>query len=370
MSSLVLMPRLSPNEEEVKFVAWTKAAGDPIRRGDVVCVVETTKATFDVTAEGDGYLVLLAKAGDRVSVGAPVGGLADAPGADLSALLQKAPAASASDARWTKKAALVAKRLGIDLEALASASGGRTVTEADVLAAQGRSDTGDLVDVAYPVGRQERVLLLGGAAGAGALALDAIARNPRQRAVAILDGNQAAHGRTVMGVPVLGPLDRVHELWAQGMFDGAIILFTDNIDERASVFESLRQKGIPFTNVLDPTVHRGAHVSLGQGNLIMGNAYLATCVSLGDNNFLASHTCIEHHSRIGSHCTFGPRVTTAGRVTVGDRVKLGMMVAIEPYLTVGSESIVASGCVLTRDIPAQSLVKAHLDYLVRPRGAV
>lgn len=365
MSSLILAPQVSPNEDTVTFVEWTRDAGQEIRHGDVICRVETTKAVFDVAAENDGYLAPLASPGDKVDVGSPIGAILDS-AADRIEPLLAATAAEAEDARrWTAKAAIVARRLGVDLEALAAATG-RVVTESDVLDAA-EPEHADLLEGPSPAGRQERVLLIGGAAGAGAITLDAIAGTPTQRAVGILDANPVAHGRTVMGVPVLGPLDRIDELWAEGSFDGAIILFTQDVDERASVFEALRAKGIPFTNVIAPTAHLGAHVVLGTGNLIMGNVYLSTAVSLGDNNFLAAQTSIEHHSRIGSHCTFGPGTNLSGRVTVGDRVRFGMMVGVEPYLTVGSEAIVASGCVLTANVPERSTVKAHLDYVVRPR---
>ena len=91
-------------------------------------------------------------------------------------------------------------------------------------------------------------------------------------------------------------------------------------------------------------------------------------MTIGDNNFFASHCCVEHHSRIGSHCAFGPRTTTSGGVTIGDRVKTGMAVAIEPYVTIGGNSLIASGCVITTDVPPDSIVKAQVSHSVRPRG--
>jgi acetyltransferase-like isoleucine patch superfamily enzyme len=75
---------------------------------------------------------------------------------------------------------------------------------------------------------------------------------------------------------------------------------------------------------------------------------------------------VEHHSTIGSHCAIGPRCTTSGRVQIGDRVRFGMQVAVEPYLKIGNDSVVASGIALTSHVPERTIVKSHAQYNARP----
>lgn len=394
MTLVVSAPALGANEDTVMLAEWLKDEGAFVHRGEALCGVETTKAQLEVEAEEEGFLFRLAETGARVPVGAPIAVIAERVDTDVRGLLARAvpstgsgPARAEGGRRWTRKAEIVARRLGIDIATLADRLG-RPVTEADVTAAQAPAkddrngaDGGaggavivssprrvaDLHEDRFPAGRPERVLLLGGGAGAGAMTVDVLSRTHRQRAVGILDGNAATHGKTVGGVPVLGPLDAIEALWTEGFFDAAIILFTQDIAERAAVFGSLKAKGIRFANVIDPSVEIRGGTTFGEGNLVMANAFFSTAVTVGDNNFFASHCCIEHHSRIGSHCTFGPRTTTSGAVTIGDRVKTGMAVSVEPYLTIGSDSLIASGAVITADIPPASVVKARQDFVVRPR---
>jgi sugar O-acyltransferase (sialic acid O-acetyltransferase NeuD family) len=379
MSRIVAAPTISANEDTVTLVRWLKADGDAVRPGEMLCEVETTKATVEVEADAGGFLRRLAEEGAQLRVGAPLAALLDNADEDVAPLLARLAApAAATEKRWTKKAEILAKRKGIDIEALARAKGG-PVTEADLAnmaaapkpvlalapAAPARR-IADLHEDRYPANRPERVLLLGGGAGAGAMTVDVLSRVPHQRAVGILDSNAETHGKTVGGVPVLGALDRVDALWAEGFFDGAIILFTQDVVEREGVFRALKAKGIRFANVIDPTVEIRGGTAIGEGNLVMARVYFSTAVAIGDNNFFASHCCVEHHSRVGSHCAFGPRTTTSGAVTIGDRVKTGMAVAVEPYLSIGSDTMIASGCVITSDIPAGSLVRAQQGHTVRP----
>lgn len=370
MSIPVATPQVSVNEEFVTLVKWEMEPRSAVSSDDVICSVETSKAVFEVTAGAEGYLQPVVALGEEVAIGAPLAFITDQPDVRVDTLKGQSTAnrAEGEVKKWTKKALIVAKHLGVDIEALFTAKNGETVTETDVRNASKNADNvRDLMDDVYSTNRAERVILLCGAAGGGMIALDALSRNPRQRAVGILDNNPKAHGKSVMGVPVLGGTELAEKLWNDQRCDAMINTFVDTIEDRRRQFDNLRKLGIKFTNIVDPTVHIGLNVEMGVGNLILGNSYIATGSRVGDNNFMASHTCIEHHNRVGSHCTFGPRTTTSGGVTIGDRVKTGIGVCFEPYLKIGPESVIASGCFITTDIPARSWVKAQVSHVIRPR---
>ena len=67
----ITVPSFSPNESVVAIVDMKK--GDECKKGDVLCVFESTKTTFDYHAEEDGFFVFTKKVGDRVSAGEIVG---------------------------------------------------------------------------------------------------------------------------------------------------------------------------------------------------------------------------------------------------------------------------------------------------------
>ena len=48
MATQVLMPALSPTMTEGKIAKWVKAEGDKVASGDVLCEIETDKATMEV----------------------------------------------------------------------------------------------------------------------------------------------------------------------------------------------------------------------------------------------------------------------------------------------------------------------------------
>jgi len=66
----VIMPALGMAQDSGLIVAWHKAAGDAVAKGDVLFEVETDKATMEVEAQADGFLNgVRAQAGEEVPVG-------------------------------------------------------------------------------------------------------------------------------------------------------------------------------------------------------------------------------------------------------------------------------------------------------------
>jgi sugar O-acyltransferase (sialic acid O-acetyltransferase NeuD family) len=226
----------------------------------------------------------------------------------------------------------------------------------------------DLVDDRFPAARPQRLLIIGGGNGAVQI-IDALARLPHQRAVAILDDNAAIHGKTVAGVPVIGAIDlpRALDLAAGGLFDAAVISISTSIPARARIFEAWKGRGIAFANIIHPSSVVGRNVAFGEGNVVMAFCHFGACAAVGDNNFLSAYCSIEHHCTLGSHCSFGPAVVTSSRVSIGDRVRFGTGIAIEPGIQIGADSIIASGLALTGHVPPNSLLKAHTGYSIRAR---
>src|SRR5262245_34488757 len=56
MSINILMPALSPTMTEGKLAKWHVNAGDAVKAGQVICEIETDKATMEVEAVDEGRI--------------------------------------------------------------------------------------------------------------------------------------------------------------------------------------------------------------------------------------------------------------------------------------------------------------------------
>ncbi len=74
----VTMPQLGMAQDAGKIVAWLKAPGDPVTKGDALFEVETDKATMEVEAQEGGFLTAVTAAeGEDVPVGAVIARISD-----------------------------------------------------------------------------------------------------------------------------------------------------------------------------------------------------------------------------------------------------------------------------------------------------
>ncbi|TVR04873.1 MAG: 2-oxo acid dehydrogenase subunit E2 [Spirochaetaceae bacterium] len=79
MATEVLMPRQGQSVESCLIVGWKKQEGDTVAQGEILCEVETDKATFEVEAPAAGVLLrILHQADDEVPVLAPIAYIGEA----------------------------------------------------------------------------------------------------------------------------------------------------------------------------------------------------------------------------------------------------------------------------------------------------
>ena len=69
------MPALSPTMTDGNIVSWSKKEGDLVKVGDIVCEIQTDKATIGFESQEEGYLakILVPKDSKNVEIGKLIG---------------------------------------------------------------------------------------------------------------------------------------------------------------------------------------------------------------------------------------------------------------------------------------------------------
>lgn len=129
------IPPVGESITEVTVGTWYKKEGDHVKMDEVICGLDSDKATFELTAEADGILHILAQEGDVLPIGASIctidnGGSAPAatpaPAAQPEAA-QPAPAPAAEPAKPAAAPATESKIIDINVPAV-----GESVTEVTI----------------------------------------------------------------------------------------------------------------------------------------------------------------------------------------------------------------------------------------------
>ena len=142
----VKVPGVGESVQEGMIESWKKSSGDWVEMDDVLCELETDKATVEVVAETAGSLEVVIEAGSVVQVGDVIARIdangskpaASAPAASApapAATPAPAPATNAAPAHQPGPAAVhVAAREGVDLSKVQGTGKDGRPTKGDVLA--------------------------------------------------------------------------------------------------------------------------------------------------------------------------------------------------------------------------------------------
>ncbi len=70
----IIMPKLGMTMKKGEIVEWKKKAGEPVKKGEVIAIVESEKLTGNIESPATGVLVeILHDIGDEVPVGETIG---------------------------------------------------------------------------------------------------------------------------------------------------------------------------------------------------------------------------------------------------------------------------------------------------------
>ncbi|MBN1530016.1 MAG: 2-oxo acid dehydrogenase subunit E2 [Thermoleophilaceae bacterium] len=130
------MPSLGADMDSGIVLEWRVKPGDRVKRGDIVAVVDTSKADIEIEVFEDGTIdELLVPVGTRVQVGTPIARLAD--GASPPSANGGGPPPEAERRRISPVARRTAAELGVDLDAVKGTGPLGAVVKADVERAAG-----------------------------------------------------------------------------------------------------------------------------------------------------------------------------------------------------------------------------------------
>ncbi len=192
-------------------------------------------------------------------------------------------------------------------------------------------------------------LLVYGAGVHAQVVIETIRRQDQYELTGLLDDDPAVVGRNVLGIPVLGGVDRAPELRADGVTH-CFVAIGDNHQRRLKA-EELVALGFGLATVIDPTAIVLSQVRIGAGALVLGHCHIGVNTALGTGCLVSVSCVIGHDCVVGDYAHLTPGVLLGGNVHIGEQTFLGLGCSVLPGLCIGHRVTVGAGAAVVRDLP-------------------
>ncbi len=168
-------------------------------------------------------------------------------------------------------------------------------------------------------------------------------------------GKPPGRSRALSRVPVPGRPVRLGGACSVGahavIYEGVTIGTDSLVGDSASIREGCRTGA---RCIVGRFVSMHPDCELGDGCRIYDHTHVASGTRMGDECFVSVHVGMASDNAVGFLPYSADRVRGPA---FGDRVTVGVGATILPGLRIGDDAIVAAGALVTRDVPARTMVR-------------
>lgn len=215
-------------------------------------------------------------------------------------------------------------------------------------------------------GTKPNIVLIGGGNHVQ-YCIDIIERENKYNIVGIIDSIKDI-GEELYGYKIIGRQEDLKNLSSTYNFEAGIITVGDNWTRR-KIFNSIIDIDwtFKFVNAIHPSVIIGNNVNIGCGVIAMAGVIFNPGSRIGDFSFFATGAQIEHDCIIGEFASVSAGSILGGHVHIKNYAAITLGVTIMDRLTIGNNTVIGSGSLVTKDMPDNVLAYGNPAKIIRTR---
>ncbi len=135
--------------------------------------------------------------------------------------------------------------------------------------------------------------------------------------------------------------------------DLSIVFAIGNPIIKKKISDKILNPALQFPVLVHPNVRIGNDVQIGDGGIICAGCILTVNIKIGQHVILNLGCTVGHDTVIGNFCSFMPSVNISGEVHIGEAVYTGTGAKIINQLSIGNETIIGAGAVVSKTLPSK-----------------
>lgn len=350
----VHVPLINPNETEARLVGLPVSNGAKVAKGDTLATLETTKSTFELLADTDGYVAgLHANQGDMLPAGQVLLYLAPSKNWQPPKKETKSSTQVPEGLRITQPALLLAQKHGI---ALASLPVGPIITEDHIGKLAARS--GQAAFMIPETASLPNAVIVYGGGGHGKAVIDLLRAAGGYTLAGVVD-DSLPPGDHVLDAAVIGGEGALAALHAAGCKRALnAVGGIGAMSTRIAVFDRLEAAGFELPTLVHPSAVVEPSAQLAAGVQVFPHAYVGSDARIGKGVIINTGAIVSHDCALEDYANLAPGSILAGSVQVGRGTLIGMGVTVNLNVRIGSMARIGNGATVKDQVPDGGVVRA------------
>jgi sugar O-acyltransferase (sialic acid O-acetyltransferase NeuD family) len=148
----------------------------------------------------------------------------------------------------------------------------------------------------------------------------------------------------------LGNTEKLNN-WETSLY---LVLAIGNPIVKRKIHQNITNDKISYPALIHPNVVMGNdQVYIGAGCIICAGNIITVNIKIEDHVILNLACTVGHDTVIGAYSSFMPSVNISGEVNIGNCVYVGTGAKIINQLSIGEETVIGSGAVVSKTLPAK-----------------
>ena len=183
-------------------------------------------------------------------------------------------------------------------------------------------------------------LIIIGAGGHGKVIADAALKNGYTN-ICYIDDHAIGD---VMGFPIIGTSADIEHL-NDGSTD--FIIGIGNNAVRKTIAETYN---VNWVSIIHPSAQIAFNAEIGKGTVVMANAVVNVCATVGEHCIINTGAIIEHDNVIENYAHISPNVALGGTVRIGSLTHVGIGATVKNNTEICSDCTIGAGAVVIKNI--------------------
>lgn len=183
-------------------------------------------------------------------------------------------------------------------------------------------------------------LIIIGAGGHGKVIADNALKNGYQ-SICFVDDREKGD---VMGLPVIGTSEEISHL-NDGNTD--FIIGIGNNAVRKAIAEKYK---VNWVSIVHPSAQIAWNAKIGKGTVVLANAVINACASVGEHCIINTGAIVEHDNVIENYVHISPNAALGGTVHIGMNSHIGIGATVINNIDVCADCMIGAGAVVVKNI--------------------